>query len=175
MSEYAPDFIALLTRSGHQPKHAKRWVCYTCPPGKPAAMSVDAEHGVFFCHRCGRGGNAITLRRLLSIPRPTLSRQDRRAYAHRKETCQRQTHEFLSSVATIRAKKVDEFQHAYDIELKMRDQARTNAGAVPEDVVLRAFHAATAKDRLEAELALLDDPSNLSALIQGWRAGRGAA
>jgi len=56
----------LLSQAGHlEPHHGNRWTCKDCPEGKQPALSVDVE--VYFCHRCGVGGNIITLRKELGL------------------------------------------------------------------------------------------------------------
>ena len=56
----------LLHKAGHRPApHGKRWICADCPPGHFPALCVDGE--VFFCHRCGRGGNVVILKKSLGL------------------------------------------------------------------------------------------------------------
>ncbi len=58
----------LLAQAGHRAGKGTRWFCANCPPGKSAALAVD--HDVYFCHRCGVGGNVATLKRELNIFTP---------------------------------------------------------------------------------------------------------
>lgn len=60
------ELIEVLHKAGHRPaKHGSKWICAKCPPGKSPALKVDGD--VFYCHRCGRGGNLITLKREIGV------------------------------------------------------------------------------------------------------------
>ena len=67
------EFYRLLEQAGHKPGgKGKRWICASCPPGKPAALAVDVEHELFCCHRCNQGGSLGTLRREPAMEFPRL-------------------------------------------------------------------------------------------------------
>jgi len=56
-----PPISTVLTMLGVQPGRNRRSRCPVHHGNNPSALSFDDEHGVWFCHRCGIGGDAITL------------------------------------------------------------------------------------------------------------------
>lgn len=148
----------LLYRAGHRPpKHGKAWICAECPRGKAPAMKVDGE--VYYCHRCQRGGNIVTLKRELGIEMKKKSVSELRLEQEIRLAVEVKLARIRMWQKQWRAYLIHRFRKAYDLELAARDRGKIllEAGLeVDEQTIAIAVAAAEAKEHMEHWLNWFD-------------------
>jgi hypothetical protein len=126
-----------LERAGHRPaKRGSRWICTNCPQGKAPALNVDGE--VFYCHRCGVGGNVITLRRMLGLE----TVRPRRTPAQR----------MLQECARVLAAWVKQWEKA-----QRRWLCVQHKNAMEREITARDRGNSLLSDRIEVDMATIDE------------------
>lgn len=142
------ELLELLEKVGCRPaKHGTKWVCASCPPGKPPALKIGPDPEVYFCHRCQRGGNVITLRRELGLE---LVRQQRTPEQRRLRQCARVLGSLVKAWEKSQHRWLSkQLQNAYDRELAARDRGQSllrEGLEVDAATIDEAFSAAQERD-----------------------------
>jgi hypothetical protein len=171
----APSIGELLHMAGHRPARAgRKWICASCPPGKSAAMSVTDE--VFFCHRCGVGGNRITLSKDLGLfQKQNWTPKERRQYAKRCEQIERETTRFLTWLTSFRAKQVLKFRIALDFGTHLHRRAHqilSRGGIVDSDTLEGCYRTSREEEHYGEILDCLDDPRRIGDVYHIFRRSR---
>jgi hypothetical protein len=150
------EFEILLERAGHRPaKHGAKWICADCPQGKTPALSVDLQEEVFFCWRCRKGGNLITLKWALGEPMRIPTAQEKRIRRAAEIQARRIEREFNAQRRGI----IDRFKQQYDTELQAESKAKhelQSVGQVSDGTLEEYVRSAHEREFLEAELQALD-------------------